>query len=95
LKTNTHFFIDEAYKRTVCTTLRKPTTGTMTTLLKEEPLSIEKEREKNERDYTASAMIRPRISVKHPIYRIMRARIPREKEKTHEWLKLESKCMRE
>ena len=38
LKTNTHFFIDEAYKRTVCATLEKPTTGTMTTLLKEEPL---------------------------------------------------------
>jgi hypothetical protein len=32
--------------------------------------------------------------VNHPIYRIMRTHIPREKEKMHEWLNLESKCMR-
>jgi hypothetical protein len=38
LKTNAHFFIDEAYKKNVCATLCKPITGTMTTLLKEEPL---------------------------------------------------------
>jgi hypothetical protein len=35
---NTHFFIDKASKRADCTTLDKPTTDTMTTLLKEEPL---------------------------------------------------------
>jgi hypothetical protein len=50
LKTNTHFFVDEAYKWSVCTTLGKPTTGAMTALLKEEPLRLEKEREKNEKD---------------------------------------------
>jgi len=38
LKTNTHFFIDQAYKRVDCATLGKPTTDTMTTLLREEPL---------------------------------------------------------
>jgi len=38
LKTNTHLFIDEAYKRVDCAILDKPTTGTMTTLLKEELL---------------------------------------------------------
>jgi hypothetical protein len=38
LKTNTHFFVDEVYKRIVCATLDKPTTDTMTTLIKEEPL---------------------------------------------------------
>jgi hypothetical protein len=47
---NTHFFIDKASKRVDCTTLGKPTTGAMTALLKEEPLRLEKEREKNEKD---------------------------------------------
>ena len=50
MKTNAHFFIDEAYKKTVCTTLGKITTGTMTTLLKEEPLRLEKERERRMRE---------------------------------------------
>jgi hypothetical protein len=36
--TNTHFFIDKASKRVDYTTLDKPTTSTIATLLKEEPL---------------------------------------------------------
>ena len=47
--TNTHFFIDKASKRVDCTTLDKPTTDTMTALLKEEPLD-QRKREENERD---------------------------------------------
>ena len=47
--TNTHFFIDKAFKRVDCTTLDKPTIDTMTTFLKEEPLDQSK-REENERD---------------------------------------------
>jgi hypothetical protein len=46
---NTHLFIDKASKRYDCTTLDKPTTDTMTTLLKEDPLDYRK-REDNERD---------------------------------------------
>ena len=43
--TNTHFFIDEAYKRADCNTLDKPTTGIMTTLLKRKATRLEKERD--------------------------------------------------
>jgi hypothetical protein len=35
---NTHFFIDQAYKRVDCTTLGKLTTGTMLPLFREKPL---------------------------------------------------------
>jgi uncharacterized protein (UPF0216 family) len=36
----------------------------------------------------------PITNVKHPIYSTMRAHIPRERKRTHEWLKMEAKHMR-
>jgi hypothetical protein len=66
----------------------------MTTFLKEKNhQTIERERTTKE-TLCCCCKNRPRTSVKHPIYSIRRAHIPREKEKTHEWLNLESKCMR-
>ena len=47
--TNTHLFIEKYSKRVYFTTLDKPTTETITTFLKEEPLDKRK-REENERD---------------------------------------------
>jgi hypothetical protein len=66
----------------------------MLPLLREKPLDY-RERKRRMREILCCCRKNGRItSVKPPIYSIRRSHIPREKEKMHEWLNLESKCMR-
>ena len=87
---NTHFFIDKASKRADCTTLDKPTTDTMTTLLKEEPLD-QRKREENERE-TMLLLQEPTKQAKASLQYIARGGVYlKEKEGRMKGVRIESK----